>query len=119
MGLEIPLMKDSEGNDIEDFYEMPNGCLCCSSKYNINFIYYYRGDLINTLDTLLTAKKNDIDYILVETNGLSDPSTIIKTFWLDDGLGSHVKLHSCIILIDAKSFINKINNEEPIEVDEA
>jgi G3E family GTPase len=32
MGLESSLMKDSEGRDIDDFYEMPNGCICCSGK---------------------------------------------------------------------------------------
>jgi G3E family GTPase len=32
MGLEIAMMKDSEGNDIDDFYEMPNGCICCAAK---------------------------------------------------------------------------------------
>jgi len=63
MGLESSLMKDAEGNDIEDFYEMPNGCICCAAK----------GDLILTLDTLL-EKKKELEYILVETNGLADPS---------------------------------------------
>ena len=43
MGLESSLMKDSEGDDIEDFYEMPNGCICCAAK----------DDLIQTLDSLL------------------------------------------------------------------
>lgn len=32
MGLESALMKDSNGEDIEDFYEMPNGCICCAAK---------------------------------------------------------------------------------------
>ena len=32
MGLESSLMKDAQGNDIEDFYEMPNGCICCAAK---------------------------------------------------------------------------------------
>ena len=32
MGLESSLMKDSNGDEIEDFYEMPNGCLCCAAK---------------------------------------------------------------------------------------
>ena len=32
MGLESSLMKDSNGEEIEDFYEMPNGCLCCAAK---------------------------------------------------------------------------------------
>ena len=47
MGLESSLMKDADGNEIKDFYEMPNGCICCAAKT----------DLINTLDTLLEKKK--------------------------------------------------------------
>ena len=43
MGIESTMMKDSDGNDIQDFYEMPNGCICCAAK----------DDLINTLDALL------------------------------------------------------------------
>ena len=63
MGIESSLMKDADGNEIEDFYEMPNGCICCSATT----------DIILVLDTLLNKKK-DIEYILVETNGLADPS---------------------------------------------
>jgi len=74
-------MKDASGEDIEDFYEMPNGCICCSGK----------GDLINTLDTLL--EKRPLEYVLVELNGLADPMALIRTFWVDDGLGSLVTLH--------------------------
>ena len=79
MGIESMLMKDANGDDIEDFYEMPNGCICCAAK----------DDLINTLDSLL-EKKSDIEYILVETNGLADSSELVQTFWLDEGVGSHV-----------------------------
>ena len=40
---------------------------------NFLFIIHYRDDLILTLDSLL-EKKPELDYILVETNGLADPS---------------------------------------------
>ena len=67
MGLESSLMKDADGNDIDDFYEMPNGCICCAGK----------DDLIQTLDSLLEKNERSgrprLDYILVETNGLADP----------------------------------------------
>jgi len=67
MGLESSLMKDSNGEEIEDFYEMPNGCLCCAAK----------DDLIQTLDSMLEknerAGRQNLDYIIVETNGLADP----------------------------------------------
>jgi G3E family GTPase len=79
MGLENSLMKDSDGKVIEDFFEMPNGCICCAAK----------DDLIITLDALL-EKKTDIELILVETNGLANPSEVINTFWLDDHLESKV-----------------------------
>ena len=42
---------------------MPNGCICCAAK----------DDLINTLDALL-EKQHEIEYILVEANGLADSS---------------------------------------------
>jgi G3E family GTPase len=65
-------------------------------------IQLFRGDLINTLDNLLSKKQ--LEYVLVEMNGLADPSSIIRTFWVDDGLGSLVNLHQTIALVDAKSF---------------
>ncbi|TNV72799.1 hypothetical protein FGO68_gene12030 [Halteria grandinella] len=107
MGMEGALMKDASGNDIEDFYEMPNGCICCSGK----------GDLINTLDTLLSKKH--LDYVLVEMNGLADPSQIVQTFWVDDGLGSMVILHQTIALVDVGSFGRKLASTKVIEAVES
>jgi G3E family GTPase len=80
MGVESSLMKDGDGNDIEDFYEMPNGCICCAAK----------DDLIQTLDSLLEKTKRKIEYILVETNGLADPCQVVQSFWLDEQLCSKV-----------------------------
>lgn len=71
MGLETSLMKDSSGNEIEDFYEMPNGCICCAAK----------DDLIQTLDSLLENNEKSgrpqLDYIVVEANGLADPCLLV------------------------------------------
>lgn len=104
MGLESSLMKDSNGDDIEDFYEMPNGCICCAAK----------DDLIQTLDSLLEnnqkSGKPKLEFILVETNGLADPCVIVQSFWLDDELRSKVQLHSCVALIDSKDFPVKLNS---------
>ena len=94
MGIENMLMKDADGEDIEDFYEMPNGCICCAAK----------DDLINTLDSLL-EKKKDIEYIVVETNGLADASQLVQTFWLDEGVGSKVQLHQTIAMVDSVNFL--------------
>lgn len=32
MGIESPLMQDSEGKPFDIFYELPNGCICCTAK---------------------------------------------------------------------------------------
>jgi G3E family GTPase len=44
-------------------------------------------------------------------NGLADPSAIIQTFWVDDGLGSLVRLHQTVALIDAKNFPSKFKSD--------
>lgn len=106
MGLESSLMKDSNGEEIEDFYEMPNGCLCCAAK----------DDLIQTLDSMIEKNQKSgrmqLDYIIIETNGLSDPCQLIQTFWLDDYLMSKVSLHSCICMIDASNFWKSLQVED-------
>ena len=105
------MMKDSNGDDIEDFYEMPNGCICCAAK----------DDMIQTLDSLLEnnlkSGKPKLEYILVETNGLADPCQVVQTFWLDDELMSKVQLHSCVSLIDCKEFPKKLESTLTKSVD--
>jgi G3E family GTPase len=66
--------------------------------------------LINTLDTLL--EKRPFEYVLVELNGLADPMALIRTFWVDDGLGSLVTLHQTITLVDSKSFASKLTSSD-------
>jgi G3E family GTPase len=84
------------------------------SIHNIN--YLFRGDMINTLDTLLS--KRHLDYVLIEMNGLADPSAIIQTFWVDEGLGSLVRLHQTVALVDCKSFPLKLTNHHLVETSE-
>ncbi len=32
MGIEAPLMQNSKGEAFDKFYELPNGCICCTAK---------------------------------------------------------------------------------------
>ena len=83
---------------------MPNGCICCAAK----------DDLINTLDSML-EKKHDIEYILIETNGLADSSQLVQTFWLDEGVGSKVQLHQTISVIDTLNFQKHVSSVEVLK----
>ncbi|CAI2374125.1 unnamed protein product [Moneuplotes crassus] len=104
MGIEAPLMTNAQGEVLDEFYEMPNGCICCSVK----------DDLVNTLELLIESKP-EIEHIFIETNGLADPANIIKIFWLDDGLMSNLELNYTMGVIDAKNFAKNIEDSETCE----
>jgi G3E family GTPase len=101
MGIEAPLMTDDKGEVLEDFYELPNGCICCTVK----------DDLVSTLE-LLIEKKKELEYIMVESNGLADPAEIIKIFWIDDALQSSISLNFTMGIVDAKNFDQNLKSED-------
>lgn len=35
MGIEAPLITNSDGRPFKDFMELPNGCICCSAKNDL------------------------------------------------------------------------------------
>ena len=76
----------------DDLIELSNGCICCS----IN------GELLNAVENILD-KKNDINYIIVETTGLADPLPVAMTF-LGSDLRDSIRLDSIITVIDAENF---------------
>ena len=56
--------------------EMSNGCICCT----------LREDLLVEVEKLATA--GDIDYILIESTGISEPVPVAQTFsYIDEELG--------------------------------
>jgi len=81
----------------EEFFEMNNGCVCCT----------VRGDLIRTLHGLL-SKGVDFDAILVETSGLADPGPVAQTFFIDHALLARTDLDSITTLVDAKNILAQL-----------
>lgn len=101
MGIEAPLMQNSNGEVFDKFYELPNGCICCSAK----------SDLLVAVDYFISNEKYQIDYILVETNGLADPSATIKTFWVDDEMKFPAELGAIVSVVSADKFENMRKEE--------
>jgi G3E family GTPase len=94
MGIESPLITDAAGQIFDKFYELPNGCICCSAKK----------DLQTAIEYLIANEKYELDFILVETNGLADPSSTIKMFWVGEELKFPARLQGIMALVAAHTF---------------
>lgn len=76
----------------QDMIELTNGCICCS----IN------DDLHNAVYRILD-RRDQVDYLVVETTGVADPLPITLTF-LGTELRDLTRLDSILTLVDAESF---------------
>ncbi|CAD8206723.1 unnamed protein product [Paramecium octaurelia] len=93
MGIEAPLMVDNNGDIFDSFFELPNGCICCSAK----------GQLMTAIQYFIEKKPN-IQFIIIESNGLADPSSLIKELWADQGLNLPAELATIVGLIPSHKF---------------
>jgi G3E family GTPase len=76
----------------QDMVELTNGCICCT----IN------DDLMQAVYRIL-EKRDNIDYLVVETTGVADPLPITLTF-LGTELRDMTRLDSILTMIDAETF---------------
>ncbi|MBV9107407.1 MAG: GTP-binding protein [Verrucomicrobia bacterium] len=74
----------------EDVVELSNGCVCCS----------VRKDLVKGVQKLL--KRDQLDYILIETTGAADPGPVAQTFLNIPQLQQYARLDSIITVVDAE-----------------
>src|SRR5580765_6743678 len=75
----------------EEIFEMNNGCICCT----------VRGDLIRILGNLMKRKDN-FDYILIETGGLADPGSAVLSFFGDQEIKGRVRLDGGVTVAACK-----------------
>jgi len=91
LGIEGMIAKSGvNGAQLEGFFELNNGCICCSIK----------DDLLTTLEQLV-LHKDRFDYVIIETTGVANPGPVISTFWTDEALGSVLKLDGVVCVVDS------------------
>jgi len=100
LSVETMIAKDgTDGTNLADFIELPNGCVCCTVK----------DSLVETLENLL-SKRTDLDYVIIEASGMADPGPVASIFWLDEALDSRIQLDGIICCIDALNICNQLKN---------
>ncbi len=89
----------------EKLVELSNGCICCT----------LREDLLKEVEQLV--RKGNIDNIVIESTGISEPVPLAQTFsYIDDELGidltSICQLDTMVTVVDAHRFTHDINSED-------
>ena len=86
INIDAELVVGVDGNMIS----LSNGCVCCQ----------IRDDLVESVTALL-ARREAIEYILLEASGVADPAGISMTF-IDANLRDRLRLDSVICVVDAE-----------------
>ena len=90
-----------DGENLTGFFELNNGCICCTVKDN----------LITTLEQLVLHSQK-FDYIVIETTGLANPGPVISTFWMDEGLQASLKLDGVVCVVDSHNILGYLGDRE-------
>lgn len=119
--IEKSLTISQRGQQVEEWLELANGCLCCSIKY-VNrcslphalllvfpFLRFGNRDTGVAAIESLISRRGSFDYIMLETSGLADPGNLAPLFWVDDGLGSSIYLDGIVTLVDAKNILPSLD----------
>ncbi|KAI9502737.1 COBW domain-containing protein 1 [Coemansia spiralis] len=101
-GIDQSFTSVSNGEMVEEWLDLKNGCLCCTVKD--------KG--LKAIETLM-ERKGKFDYILLETTGLADPGRIAAMLWSNEELGSDIRLDGIVTMVDAKNIYKQLSEAVP------
>lgn len=97
VGIDNELIHSDENITIQ----LSNGCVCCT----------VREDLVQGVQQLITTYP-DIEYIIIETSGLSQLHPVAQSFYHNIMFDNRVYLDSIVCTVDSINFVNDWNSYE-------
>lgn len=91
------------GSERGNVFELSNGCICCSMN----------DDLMSTLEELLRIR-DKFDHLIIETTGIADPLTVIKSFIGSPEVAERFAIDAVICVVDAPIFEELLEEQEEV-----
>ena len=99
------------GNKAHDsVIELTNGCLCCSISSEFQTAVW---------NLLQDADIGKIDYIVIETSGVTDPLATIATLEQDYGRMYRIRLDAVITIVDTDALVAKLEKGDSLILESA
>ena len=96
---------DENGEENGQLYELDNGCVCCTVQEEFAPVM-----------ELLAARRDDIDYLVIETSGLALPKPLVQAFqW--PALRNAFTVDAVITVVDAPAVAAGDFADDPVAVD--
>lgn len=90
--IDSQLVEKGDWNSDDEVMQLANGCICCT--INDSFV--------NAVTRIL-ERKDQPDYLIIETTGLADPVPVINSLMVSD-IAEEVRVDGILTLVDAENF---------------
>jgi G3E family GTPase len=102
LGIESMIVQSGvDGSKSEGFFELNNGCICCTVK----------DDLLLALEQLV-RHKHKFDYLIIETTGVANPGPVISSLWTDEDLESSLKIDGVVCIVDSINILTYLQTSD-------